>query len=115
MDHAGANPSHIVRLADYSDTTSVTLATSTDGGSTWAPYPGAPAISANVHGGKITMSAQGDTLIWTGATGFQSIMRMDLKSVVIISDDIVAVSFQLLYQLKHLLTNRSIGHGVRSG
>jgi xyloglucan-specific exo-beta-1,4-glucanase len=46
------------------------LATSTDGGETWAPYASAP---ANAYGGKIAISANGDTLLWSQATGLQGV------------------------------------------
>lgn len=52
----------------------MSVATSTDGGVTWAPYPGAPSVSDNVYGGKIAISANGDTLLWTQATGFSGVM-----------------------------------------
>ncbi|THH08451.1 hypothetical protein EW145_g2691 [Phellinidium pouzarii] len=74
VDHAGANPSHIVRLSGISGSTSVSVANSSDGGATWTPYPGAPSIADNVYGGKIAMSASGNTLLWTQASGFSGVM-----------------------------------------
>lgn len=74
MDHAGANPSHIVRLSGISGSSSVSIANSSDGGVTWTPYPGAPSTDENIYGGKIALSANGDTLLWTQATGFSGVM-----------------------------------------
>ena len=63
-----------MRLAGIAASTTVSVATSTDGGSSWSPYAGAPSVSENVYGGKIAMSASGDTLLWAQATGFSSVM-----------------------------------------
>ena len=63
-----------MRLSDISGSTSVSIATSSDSGSTWSPYAGAPSVSANIYGGKIAISALGTTLLWsqmTGASGVQ--------------------------------------------
>ena len=49
------------------------MATSFDGGETWTPYAGAPSPSENIYGGKIAMSANGDTLLWSQATGFSGV------------------------------------------
>jgi len=73
VDHAGAAPENIVRLSGISGGTTVSLATSSDGGVSWTPYAGAPAVSANVYGGKIAISALGDTLLWTQATGLDGV------------------------------------------
>ncbi|KAH8114431.1 Oligoxyloglucan reducing end-specific cellobiohydrolase [Phellopilus nigrolimitatus] len=74
VDHAGGNPSHIVRVSGISGSSSVSVATSTDGGITWSPYAGAPSTSENIYSGKIAMSADGDTLVWAQATGFSDVM-----------------------------------------
>ncbi|KAL5482494.1 hypothetical protein ACEPAI_9088 [Sanghuangporus weigelae] len=73
VDHAGANVSNIVRVSGMSGSTSVSIATSTDGGETWSPYAGAPSPSENIYGGKIALSANGDTLLWTQANGFSGV------------------------------------------
>ncbi|EJC97846.1 Oligoxyloglucan reducing end-specific cellobiohydrolase [Fomitiporia mediterranea MF3/22] len=73
VDHAGANHSNIVRLSGIAGSSSVSVATSTDGGQTWSPYAGSPSISDNIYDGKIAMSANGDTLLWTQATGFSGV------------------------------------------
>ncbi|KLO08325.1 CEL6 protein [Schizopora paradoxa] len=56
VDHAGANPSNIVRLSGIASSSTVSVATSTNGGSTWSPYAGAPSPSENIYGGKIAMN-----------------------------------------------------------
>jgi len=73
VDFAGANASIIVRVSGASVTTA-SIAISTDGGSTWNPYAGAPSTTANVYGGKVAVSAKGTSIIWTGASGFNGPM-----------------------------------------
>jgi xyloglucan-specific exo-beta-1,4-glucanase len=55
------------------DSTLPQIANSSDGGNTWSPYPGAPDPSANVYGGKIAMSANGDTLLWSQANNLAGV------------------------------------------
>ncbi|KAI5118809.1 hypothetical protein M0805_005151 [Coniferiporia weirii] len=74
VDHAGASPSHIVRISGISGSTVASIANSSNGGATWTPYPGAPSTSENVYGGKIALSANGDTVLWTQASGFSGVM-----------------------------------------
>ena len=73
IDYAGANTSIIVRLSGAS-VSSASVAISTDGGSTWNPFTGSPAVSANIYGGKIAISAKGTSIIWSDATGFNGSM-----------------------------------------
>ena len=51
----------------------VQLAISSDGGESWSPHPGAPDPSANVYGGKIAMSANGDAILWSQANNLQGV------------------------------------------
>ena len=73
VDHAGAKPENIVRLAQMDGSGVAQVAISTDGGNTWAPYAGAPDPSTNAYGGKIAMSGDGDTLLWSQATNLQGV------------------------------------------
>ena len=67
IDYAGNNASQIVRLGGVSGDTNPQVALSNDGGNTWfADYAApAPTQSANMYGGQIAMSANGDTLLWS--------------------------------------------------
>lgn len=60
----------IVRVASFSTTS--TIANSSDGGTTWSPFPGASTITA--YGGKVSVSALGDSIVWAGASGFSGIV-----------------------------------------
>lgn len=61
LDFAGNAPTNIVRLGNGDSSTGKQVAISTDSGATWSQDSGAP---DNVSGGKIAMSADGDTLLW---------------------------------------------------
>jgi len=67
IDYAGNNASQVVRLGGVSGDTNPQVALSNDGGNTWfADYAApAPTQSANMYGGQIAMSANGDTLLWS--------------------------------------------------
>lgn len=60
IEYAGLQPSKIVRIGNSAGQ----LATSSDGGHTWALYPSPP---AGVSGGKINYSANATSIVW--ATG----------------------------------------------
>lgn len=57
-------------MASFSTTT--TIANSSDGGATWAPFPGSSSITA--YGGKAAVSALGNSVVWAGATGFSGVV-----------------------------------------
>jgi hypothetical protein len=66
IDYAGANPGHLVRLADRAPTHGYT---SVDGGLTWTPFERSawrqPAAGENWRGpGVAAISAKGTTLVW---------------------------------------------------
>ncbi|GHC94331.1 GH39 family glycosyl hydrolase [Novosphingobium pokkalii] len=66
IDYAGANPGHLVRLADRAPTHGYT---STDGGLTWTPFERSawrqPAAGESWRGpGVAAISAKGTTLVW---------------------------------------------------
>ncbi|RPD82611.1 Oligoxyloglucan reducing end-specific cellobiohydrolase [Lentinus tigrinus ALCF2SS1-7] len=62
IDYAGNSPSTIVRVGTTTDgSQGKQVAISNDGGATWAQDYGAP---DDVAGGKIAVSADGDTILW---------------------------------------------------
>ncbi|KAG8212805.1 hypothetical protein J3R82DRAFT_11094 [Butyriboletus roseoflavus] len=60
IDFAGNNSSYVVRVGTGSSTTAMQCALSTDDGITWTPDAGA----AGLTGGKVALSANGDTVLW---------------------------------------------------
>ncbi|KAK0456252.1 hypothetical protein EV421DRAFT_1886703 [Armillaria borealis] len=61
LDYAGNVPTNIIRLGNGDSSTGKQVAISTDSGTTWSQDTGAP---DNVSGGKIAISADGDTVLW---------------------------------------------------
>ncbi|KAJ3479843.1 hypothetical protein NLI96_g8779 [Meripilus lineatus] len=61
VDFAGNKPTNIVRLGNGDSSSGKQVALSTDSGNTWSQDYGA---SDNVSGGKIALSADGDTVLW---------------------------------------------------
>ncbi|KAF8898537.1 hypothetical protein BD779DRAFT_1666368 [Infundibulicybe gibba] len=69
IDFAGNVPTNIVRIGTGDSTTGKQVALSTDSGATWSQDFGA---ADNVSGGKVALSANGDTVLWrTGSNGVQ--------------------------------------------
>lgn len=60
IDYAGLAPSKLVVIGDNANS----LSTSSDGGATWSTYPG-----STPTGGKITYTANGTSIVWTGGSG----------------------------------------------
>ncbi|EIN03833.1 CEL6 protein [Punctularia strigosozonata HHB-11173 SS5] len=63
VDYAGGAPSNLVRLAGIAGQP---IATSNDSGVTWTPLSTA---SSTASGGKIAISADGSTIVWSQASG----------------------------------------------
>jgi len=61
LDFAGNDPSSIVRIGTGDSTSGKQVALSNDGGNTWSQDFGA---ADNVTGGKVALSASGDTVLW---------------------------------------------------
>ncbi|KAK0246051.1 hypothetical protein EDD85DRAFT_944431 [Armillaria nabsnona] len=61
LDYAGNVPTTIVRLGNGDSSTGKQVAISTDSGATWSQDSGA---ADNVSGGKIAISADGNTVLW---------------------------------------------------
>ncbi|CAL1695971.1 unnamed protein product [Somion occarium] len=69
VDFAGNKPTNIVRLGNGDSSEGKQVALSTDSGKTWSQDYGA---ADNVSGGKIALSADGDTVLWrASANGVQ--------------------------------------------
>ncbi|THH34158.1 hypothetical protein EUX98_g40 [Antrodiella citrinella] len=69
VDFAGNNPTNIVRLGNDAGSADKQVALSTDSGNTWSQDYGA---ADDVTGGKIALSADGDTVLWrTSGNGVQ--------------------------------------------
>ncbi|TFY77051.1 hypothetical protein EWM64_g6961, partial [Hericium alpestre] len=70
LDFAGNKPTNIVRIGTTSDgSQGKQVALSTDSGNTWSEDYGA---ADNVNGGKVALSADGDTVLWrTSGNGVQ--------------------------------------------
>ncbi|KAF8203099.1 hypothetical protein BJ912DRAFT_842191 [Pholiota molesta] len=69
VDFAGNVPTNIVRIGTGSSSSGKQVALSTDSGTTWAQDYGA---ADNVEGGKVALSANGDTVLWrTSGNGVQ--------------------------------------------
>ncbi|KAF8757674.1 hypothetical protein RHS01_03578 [Rhizoctonia solani] len=67
MDYAGKKPATIVRIGnDGSDASIKQIALSTDAGATWVPYAPTP---GGLAGGKIAVSATGETILWRNSNG----------------------------------------------
>ncbi|KAI0078942.1 Oligoxyloglucan reducing end-specific cellobiohydrolase [Panus rudis PR-1116 ss-1] len=65
VDYAGNKPTNIVRLGNGDSSEGKQVALSTDSGATWSADYGA---ADNVSGGKIALSADGDTVLWRSAS-----------------------------------------------
>lgn len=66
IDYAGNEPTNIVRIGNTAGSTDIQIALSTDSGNTWnIDYGGA----TGVYGGKVALSADGDTVLWRTASG----------------------------------------------
>ncbi|KAK7463773.1 hypothetical protein VKT23_005712 [Stygiomarasmius scandens] len=69
LDFAGNKPSNVVRIGNGDATSGKQVALSSDSGNTWSQDYGA---ADNVSGGKVALSADGDTVLWsTGGNGVQ--------------------------------------------
>ncbi|KAK7022028.1 hypothetical protein VNI00_017061 [Paramarasmius palmivorus] len=66
IDFAGNAPTNIVRVGTDGSGETKQVALSNDSGATWAEHPGAP---DGTQGGKIALSADGDTVLWSTASG----------------------------------------------
>ncbi|ESK83724.1 glycoside hydrolase family 74 protein [Moniliophthora roreri MCA 2997] len=64
IDFAGNAPTNIVRIGTDSSGETKQVALSTDSGATWSEHPGAP---DRTQGGKVALSADGDTVLWSTA------------------------------------------------
>jgi oligoxyloglucan reducing-end-specific cellobiohydrolase len=72
LDWAGRNPSVIVRTQSPSTPSTTPCnygAYSTDGGTSWAPFPACAAGASQGNGGSIAADASGATMMWTPAGG----------------------------------------------
>lgn len=80
IDYAGNNSSQVIRLGGVANSTDPQVAMSNDGGNTWyANYAATPSSqNANMYGGQIAMSANGDTLLWS--TSNNGVMRSQYSS-----------------------------------
>ncbi len=67
LDFAEAAPNIVARVGTNSSPHGATGAYSTDGGSTWTPFAGAPAVSGTTaaNAGSIAVSADGGTFVWS--------------------------------------------------
>ncbi|KAJ7225786.1 hypothetical protein GGX14DRAFT_422376 [Mycena pura] len=61
LDYAGSNALNLVRIGTGDSTSGKQVAMSNDGGNTWFQDFGA---ADNVEGGKVALSAGGDTVLW---------------------------------------------------
>ncbi|EMD41812.1 glycoside hydrolase family 74 protein [Gelatoporia subvermispora B] len=69
LDYAGNDPTNIVRIGNGDSSSGKQVALSTDSGNTWSQDYGA---ADNVSGGKVALSANGDTVLWaTSGNGVQ--------------------------------------------
>ncbi|OCH96472.1 Oligoxyloglucan reducing end-specific cellobiohydrolase [Obba rivulosa] len=69
LDYAGNDPTNIVRIGNGDSSDGLQAALSTDSGNTWSEDYGA---AENFSGGKIALSANGDTVLWaTSGNGVQ--------------------------------------------
>lgn len=64
IDYAGNKPAKVVRVANGDSGSSPQLATSVDGGDTWAPSTAVP-TAGGYSGGNVAYSADGDILLWS--------------------------------------------------
>ncbi|EGO20097.1 hypothetical protein SERLADRAFT_442836 [Serpula lacrymans var. lacrymans S7.9] len=80
IDFAGNKPSNIVRVGTATSSTVLQVSLSTDSGATWSPDYGA---AANVTGGHVALSADGDTVLWsTGTNGVMVSQNMSTFTAV---------------------------------
>lgn len=61
IDYAGKNPSYVVRVGTGDSSSGKQVAYSSDYGVSWSEHAGAV---DNVNGGKIAVSADGDSILW---------------------------------------------------
>lgn len=64
LDFAGNKPTNIVRIGNSASDGTKQVALSTDSGATWSQDYGAPDYN---YGGKVALSADGDTVLWRNA------------------------------------------------
>ncbi|KAF8597228.1 Oligoxyloglucan reducing end-specific cellobiohydrolase [Ceratobasidium sp. AG-I] len=65
IDFAGLKPATVVRVGNDGSDGNKQVALSTDSGATWSAYSPTP---SGAYGGKIAISANGDTILWRSAT-----------------------------------------------
>lgn len=104
IDYAGNKPALVVRISNGDSASSPQIATSPDGGDSWAPSTAAPAVGG-FSGGNVAYSADGDILLWTtsGQGVVKSVNGSTFASVstipsgaVIATDKASATCFSLL-------------------
>jgi len=122
LDYAGNDPTNIVRIGNGDDSTGLQVALSTNSGATWNQDYGA---AANVTGGKVALSANGDIVLWSSSSNgvlvsqytnaFTAVTTLPAGSLVA-SDKLNDTTFYAVSGSKfYLSTNNGVSFAVTSG